>query len=113
MQIKVSDLTQEQLPLALAQAMKRKTVPEINWELCGRLIEQEKRISLIAGYEKYTAIYTGLKSNSKKIEVEASTPIEAIIKCYITKQLGESIELEFEAIRMQGDSMCGEPYKKP
>ncbi len=38
----VSDLTPNQLPYALAQAMKVKSTPVIDWELCGKLIEKEK-----------------------------------------------------------------------
>ncbi|ENU92120.1 MULTISPECIES: phage protein NinX family protein [Acinetobacter] len=93
MNLQVSQLTVEQLPHALMLAMKRKTLPVIDWELCGKIIEKEKRISLVAGYEKYSAMYIGLKSNGKKIEVEAASPIEAIVKCYIIKQLGYEVEL--------------------
>ncbi len=38
----VSDLTPSQLPYALSQAMKVKSTPVIDWELCGKLIEKEK-----------------------------------------------------------------------
>ena len=94
MKIHVSQLTPEQLPHALMLAMKRKTAPEINWELAGKIIEKEKRISLVARYEKYLALYIGLKSNGKQVEVEAESPLEAIVKCYIVKQLGYEIDLE-------------------
>lgn len=39
--MKVSDLTPNQLPHALAKAMKVKSVPAIDWELCGKLIEKK------------------------------------------------------------------------
>ena len=44
--MKVSELTSDQLPSALATAMKVKNVPVLDWDLCGKLIEKEK-ISLI------------------------------------------------------------------
>ena len=53
--MKVSDLTPTQLPYALAQAMKVKSIPVIDWELCGKLIEKEK-ISLVRSYSRWTAV---------------------------------------------------------
>lgn len=44
--MKVSEMTYEQLPTVLADALKVKNAPTLDWELCGKLIEKEK-ISLI------------------------------------------------------------------
>lgn len=40
--ISISQLTTQQLPYVLMQAMELDELPTINWELCGKLIEQEK-----------------------------------------------------------------------
>ena len=88
--MKVSELTMSQLPLILAQAMKVKNVPELNWDLCGKLIEKEK-ISLVRSYSRWTAFYVGPRVNSKEAEQTADTPIEAVVKCFIEKKLGEEI----------------------
>ena len=88
--MKVSDLTPNQLPFTLAKAMKVKSVPVLDWELCGKLIEKEK-ISLIRSYSRWTAFYIGPRINSKEAEQTADTAIEAIVKCYIEKKLGSDI----------------------
>ena len=86
----VLDLTPNQLPYALAQAMKVKSTPVIDWELCGKLIENEK-ISLVRSYSRWTAFYVGPRANSKEAEQTADTPIEAVVKCFIEKKLGSEI----------------------
>ena len=88
--MKVSDLTPSQLPSTLAKAMKVKSVPVLDWELCGKLIEKEK-ISLIRSYSRWTAFYVGPRIDSKEAEQTADTAIEAIVKCYIEKKLGNDI----------------------
>ena len=88
--MKVSDLTPNQLPFTLAKAMKVKSVPVLDWELCGKLIEKEK-ISLIRSYSRWTAFYIGPRADSKEAEQTADTAIEAIVKCYIEKKLGSEI----------------------
>ena len=89
--MKVSELTFDQLPSALATAMKVKNVPALDWELCGKLIEKEK-ISLIRSYSRWTAFYVGPRADSKEAEQTADTAIEAIVKCYIEKKLGSDIQ---------------------
>jgi len=89
--MKVSDLTPNQLPFTLAKAMKVKSVPVLDWELCGKLIEKEK-ISLIRSYSRWTAFYIGPRADSKEAEQTADTAIEAIVKCYIEKKLGSDIQ---------------------
>ena len=88
--MKVSELTYNQLPTILARAMKVKNVPELNWDLCGKLIEKEK-ISLVRSYSRWTAFYIGPRADSKEAEQTADTAIEAIVKCYIEKKLGNDI----------------------
>ncbi len=88
--MKVSELTSDQLPSALATAMKVKNVPALDWDLCGRLIEKEK-ISLIRSYSRWTAFYVGPRADSKEAEQTADTAIEAIIKCFIEKKLGSEV----------------------
>ena len=88
--MKVSELNSNQLPAALANAMKVKNVPTLDWELCGKLIEKEK-ISLIRSYSRWTAFYVGPRADSKEAEQTADTAIEAIVKCYIEKKLGSNI----------------------
>lgn len=88
--MKVSELTYGQLPTALASAMKVKKVPPIDWELCGKLIEKEK-ISLVRSYSRWTAFYVGPRADSKEAEQTADTAIEAVVKCFIEKKLGEEI----------------------
>ena len=88
--MKVSDLTSNQLPNTLAKAMKVKSVPVIDWELCGKLIEKEK-ISLVRSYSRWTAFYVGPRSDTKEAEQTADTPIEAVVKCFIEKKLGSKI----------------------
>lgn len=88
--MKVSELTSDQLPSALATAMKVKNAPVLDWELCGRLIEKEK-ISLIRSYSRWTAFYVGPRADSKEAEQTADTAIEAIIKCFIEKKLGSEV----------------------
>ena len=88
--MKVSELTSDQLPSALATAMKVKNVPALDWDLCGRLIEKEK-ISLIRSYSRWTAFYVGPRTNSEEAEQTADTAIEAIVKCFIEKKLGSEI----------------------
>jgi hypothetical protein len=83
----VSDLTPSQLPYALAQAMKVKSTPVIDWELCGKLIENEK-ISLVRSYSRWTAFYVGPRADSREAEQVGDTAIEAVVKCYIEKKLG-------------------------
>ncbi|WP_151832988.1 phage protein NinX family protein [Acinetobacter ursingii] len=90
--MKVSDLESNQLPYALMLAMKRKNLPEINWELCGTLLEKEK-ISVIRSYSRWNAFYVGPRSDSKEAEQFADTAIEAIVKCYIEKKLGSEINM--------------------
>ena len=70
----------------LAQALKVKSVPNLDWELAGRLIEKEK-ISLVRSYTKWTAFYVGVRSDSRDIEVTADTALEAIFLCFIEKKL--------------------------
>lgn len=88
--MKVSDLIPSQLPSTLAKAMKVKSVPVLDWELCGKLIEKEK-ISLIRSYSRWTAFYVGPRADSKEAEQTADTAIEAVVKCFIEKKLGEEI----------------------
>ena len=88
--MKVSELNANQLPAVLANAMKVKNAPTLDWELCGKLIEKEK-ISLIRSYSRWTAFYVGPRIDSKEAEQTADTAIEAIIKCYIEKKLGNDI----------------------
>lgn len=88
--MKVSDLTPTQLPFTLAKVMKVKSVPVLDWELCGRLIEKEK-INLVRSYSRWTAFYVGPRADSKEAEQTADTAIEAIVKCYIEKKLGSEI----------------------
>lgn len=88
--MKISDLTYDQLPTILATAMKVKNVPELNWDLCGKLIEKEK-ISLVRSYSRWTAFYVGPRSDSKEAEQTADTAIEAVVKCFIEKKLGSEI----------------------
>ena len=88
--MKVSDLTPIQLPFTLAKIMKVETTPVLDWELCGRLIEKEK-ISLVRSYSRWTAFYVGPRSDSKEAEQTADTAIEAVVKCFIEKKLGEEI----------------------
>ena len=88
--MKVSELPLSQLPLVLATAMKVKNVPELNWDLCGKLIEKEK-ISLVRSYSRWTAFYIGPRADSKEAEQTADTAIEAVLKCFIEKKLGSEI----------------------
>ena len=88
--MKVSELNANQLPAVLANAMKVKNTPTIDWDLCGKLIEKEK-ISLIRSYSRWTAFYVGPRIDSKEAEQTADTAIEAIVKCYIEKKLGNDI----------------------
>jgi hypothetical protein len=88
--MKVSELTYNQLPTILARAMKVKNVPELNWDLCGKLIEKEK-ISLVRSYSRWTAFYIGPRADSKEVEQTADTAIEAVVKCFIEKKLGSEI----------------------
>ena len=88
--MKVSELTSDQLPSALATAMKVKNVPELDWELCGKLIEKEK-ISLVRSYSRWTAFYVGPRADSKEAEQTADTAIEAVVRCFIEKKLGGGI----------------------
>lgn len=88
--MKVSELTSDQLPSALATAMKVKNVPALDWDLCGRLIEKEK-ISLIRSYSRWTAFYVGPRADSKEAEQTADTAIEAVVRCFIEKKLGGGI----------------------
>ena len=88
--MKVSELTFEQLPSFLASAMKVKTAPAIDWELCGKLIEKEK-ISLVRSYSRWNAFYVGPRSDSKEAEQVGDTALEAIVKCFIEKKLGNEI----------------------
>ena len=90
--MKVSELTMSQLPSILAQAMKVKSVPEFNWELCGRLIEKEK-ISLVRSYSRWNAFYVGPRSDSREAEQVGDSAIEAVVKCFIEKKLGSEIAL--------------------
>ncbi|TCH64191.1 DUF2591 domain-containing protein [Acinetobacter sp. ANC 4862] len=90
MKMKVSELTYNQLPTILARAMKVKNVPELNWDLCGKLIEKEK-ISLVRSYSRWTAFYIGPRADSKEAEQTADTAIEAVVKCFIEKKLGSEI----------------------
>lgn len=90
MKMKVSELSFEQLPSVLAIAMKIKTTPVIDWDLCGKLIEKEK-ISLVRSYSRWTAFYVGPRSDSKEAEQVGDTALEAIVKCFIEKKLGNEI----------------------
>lgn len=85
--MKVSDLTPNQLPHALAKAMKVKSVPVIDWELCGKLIEKEK-ISISPSFSRWSAFYTGFGVNDRENEQVGDTAIEAVVKCFIEKKLG-------------------------
>lgn len=88
--MKVSGLAFHQLPTVLTTAMKVKTTPVLEWELCGKLIEKEK-ISLVHSYSRWTAFYVGPRSDTKEAEQTADTPIEAVVKCFIEKKLGSKI----------------------
>ena len=83
--MKVSELTPSQLPHTLAKAMKVKSVPVIDWELCGKLIEKEK-ISLVRSYSRWTAFYVGPRADSREAEQVGDTAIEAVVKCFIEKK---------------------------
>ena len=85
--MKVSDLTPNQLPYALSKAMKVKSVPVIDWEFCGKLIEKEK-ISLVRSYSRWNAFYVGPRADSRGAEQVGDTAIEAVVKCFIEKRLG-------------------------
>lgn len=91
--MKVADLTPNQLPTALAKAMKVKSVPVIDWELCGKLIEKEK-ISLVRSYSRWTAFYVGPRADSREAEQVGDTAIEAVVKCFIEKRLGSEVNLQ-------------------
>ena len=88
--MKVSELNANQLSAILANAMKVKNAPTIDWVLCGKLIEKEK-ISLIRSYSRWTAFYVGPRIDSREAEQTADTAIEAIVKCFIEKKLGSEI----------------------
>ena len=88
--MKVSELNANQLSALLANAMKVKNAPTIDWDLCGKLIEKEK-ISLIRSYSRWTAFYIGPRADSKEAEQTADTAIEAVVKCFIEKKLGSEI----------------------
>ena len=88
--MKVSELTSDQLPSALATAMKVKNAPVRDWYLCGKLIEKE-RSSLVRSYSRWTAFYIGPRVDSKEAEQTADTAIEAVVKCFIEKKLGSEI----------------------
>jgi len=90
MTIKVSELSFEQLPSVLAIAMKVKTTPVIDWDICGKLIEKEK-ISLVRSCSRWNAFYVGPRSDSKEAEQVGDTALEAIVKCFIEKKLGNEI----------------------
>ncbi|WP_336931357.1 phage protein NinX family protein [Acinetobacter tandoii] len=79
--MKVSELSFEQLPSVLAIAMKVKTTPVIDWELCGKLIEKEK-ISLVRSYSRWNAFYVGPRSDSREAEQVVDNAIEAVVKCF-------------------------------
>lgn len=91
MKIHVSQLTPEQLPHALMLAMKRKTPPEINWELAGKIIEKEKRISLVARYEKYLALYIGLKSKLKNLGMKLILSDQNIQKLWFSYMIRKNL----------------------
>ena len=85
--MKVSDLKPSQLPHPLAKAMKVKSVPVIDWELCGRLIEKEK-ISISPSFSRWSAFYSGFDANDRENEQIGDTAIEAVVKCFIENRLG-------------------------
>lgn len=89
--MKVSELTPSQLPHTLAKAMKVKSVPVIDWELCGKLIEKEK-ISISPSFSRWTAFYVGPRADSREAEQVGDTAIEAVVKCYIEKKLGRELQ---------------------
>ncbi|MDH0827828.1 phage protein NinX family protein [Acinetobacter johnsonii] len=86
----VSDLTPSQLPYALAQAMKVKSTPVIDWELCGKLIEKEK-ISIPPSFSRWSAFCSGFDPNDRENEQVGDTVKEAIVKCFIEKKLGSEV----------------------
>ncbi|MCW8039809.1 phage protein NinX family protein [Acinetobacter entericus] len=88
--MKVSDLTPNQLPTTLAKAMRVKSTPVIDWELCGKLIEKEK-ISLVRSYSRWTAFYVGPRTGSREAEQVGDSAIEAVVKCFIEKKLGSEV----------------------
>ena len=88
--MKVLDLSCDQLPEALARALKVKNAPVLDWDLCGKLIEKEK-ISLVRSYSRWTAFYVGPRVDSKEAEQTADTAIEAVVKCFIEKKLGSDV----------------------
>ena len=88
--MKVSELTFDQLPSALATTMKVKNAPALDWDLCGKLIEKEK-ISLVRSYSRWTAFYVGPRADSKEAEQTADTAIEAVVRCFIEKKLGSEV----------------------
>lgn len=90
--MKVSDLTSNQLPHALATAMKVKSVPVIDWELCGKLIEKEK-ISISPSFSRWSAFYAEPRADSREAEQVCDTAIEAVVKCYIEKKLGSELHI--------------------
>lgn len=90
MTMKVLELSFEQLPNILAIAMKVKTTPVIDWELCGKLVEKEK-ISIVRSYSIWNAFYVGPRSDSREAEQVGDSAMEAVVKCFIEKKLGSEI----------------------
>lgn len=88
--IKISQLTTEQLPYALMQVMGLDVLPIINWELCGKLIEQEK-ISLIFFGTHWIAMEINSSGNCKKATQKSKYAIDAVIKCFMQIKLGRDI----------------------
>ncbi|MFU8927227.1 phage protein NinX family protein [Acinetobacter puyangensis] len=92
MKTQVSQLTPEQLPHALMLAMKRKTVPGINWDPAGKLIEKEK-ISLIYFGTHWVAMYMRPFTDEHDATQKSASPLDAVVKCFIQKKLGSEIDL--------------------
>ena len=90
--IQISQLTTEQLPKALMLAMRHKTTPTIDWELCGNILEHEK-IRLVFFGTHWVAMEINPFSNHTKATQKSVSALDAVIKCYIQIKLGDAINL--------------------
>lgn len=91
--IQISQLTTEQLPHALMLAMRHKTTPTIDWELCGNILEHEK-ISLVFFGTHWVAMEINPFGNHTKATQKSVSALDAVIKCYIQIKLGDFIDLK-------------------
>lgn len=75
--ISICQLTTQQLPYALMQAMELDELPTINWELCGKLIKQEK-ISLVFFGTHWVAMEINPSNSERR---ESNTEIQIYARC--------------------------------